>query len=50
MTDQHLWFEPVGLLSRCSLNEGCGPIECLPSTLIGRTTFSIVCKTGNVSA
>jgi hypothetical protein len=22
MTDQHLWFEPVSLLSRCSLNEG----------------------------
>ncbi len=22
MTDQHLWFEPVELLSRCSLNEG----------------------------
>src|SRR5215470_4794111 len=22
MTDQYLWFEPVSLLSRCSLNEG----------------------------
>ena len=22
MTDQDLWFEPVSLLSRCSLNEG----------------------------
>jgi hypothetical protein len=22
MTDQDLWFEPVDLLSRCSLNEG----------------------------
>jgi hypothetical protein len=32
MTEQHLWFEPVDLLSRCSLNEGgfgSGLIGCL---------------------
>lgn len=53
MADQDLWFEPVGLLSRCSLNGGLLWVwaDRVPvSNVYREKKFSTVCKIGNVSA
>ena len=53
MTDQDLWFEPVSLLPRCSLNEGLLWVwaDRVPvSNIYRKKTFSTVCRTGNVNA
>ena len=46
------WFEPVSLLSRCSLNEGLLWVwaERVPvSIFIGKRTLLKICRIGNVS-
>lgn len=53
MTDQELWFEPVSLLSRCSLNEGLLWVwaERVPvSNIYREKTLSRVCKIGNAKS
>jgi hypothetical protein len=53
MTDQELWFEPISLLSRCSLSEGLLWVwaDRVPVDSVHREkTFSRVWKTGNVNA
>src|SRR5262245_55784451 len=53
MTDQNSWFEPVSLLSRCSLNEGLLWIwaDRVPVLNAYREqNASTVCKIGNANA
>ena len=53
MSNQDLWFEPVDLLSRCSLNEALLWVwaDRVPvSNIYREKTFSTVYKTGNVNA
>ena len=50
MTDEALWFEPVSLLPRCSLNEGLLWVwaERVPvDNIYGRKTRSRLCTSGN---